>query len=71
MTKPYIALSAEQVMTWRRPLQQFQIFIEINTLKATQSHLKGHMINRILQLGLIHIKFIKLAKGSFNKFHMK
>ena len=33
--------------------------------------LKGHMINRILHSWSFHMKFIKLAKGSFDKFHMK
>ena len=40
-------------------------------LKAIKSHLKGQMINRILHSWSFHIKFIKFAKGSYNKFHMK
>ena len=48
-----------------------QIFIEINNSKAIQPHLKGHMINKILHLWSFHIKFIKLAKGPLNRFHMK
>ena len=33
--------------------------------------LYSHMIKRILHSWSFHMKFIKLAKGSFNKFHMK
>ena len=33
--------------------------------------LNEHMINRILQSWSFHMKFIKLAEGSFDKFHMK
>ena len=33
--------------------------------------LKGHMINRILHSLSFHVRFMKLAKGSFHKFHMK
>ena len=33
--------------------------------------LKGHMINRILHSWSFHMKFIKLAEGSCDKFHMK
>ena len=32
---------------------------------------KGHMVNRILHSWSFHMKFIKLAEGSFHKFHMK
>ena len=38
------------------------------TLKAIKSRFKGHMIKRILYSWPFHMKFIKLAKGSFNKF---
>ena len=48
------------------------IFIEnMSTSKAIKSYFKGHMIKRILHSWSFHMKFIKLAKGSFNKFHMK
>ena len=33
--------------------------------------LKDHMINRILHEWSCHIKFMKLARGLFHKFHMK
>ena len=47
-------------------------FVEImSTLKAKKALLKGHMINRILHEWSFHMKFIKLAEGSFDKFHMK
>ena len=40
-------------------------------LKAIISILKGHMINRILHSWPFYMKFMKLAKSSFHKFHMK
>ena len=40
-------------------------------LWAIKSHLKGQMINRILHWWSFHKKFMKLAEGSFHKFHMK
>ena len=40
-------------------------------LKAIKSHFKGHRINRILHSWSFHMKFMKLAEGSFHKFHMK
>ena len=33
--------------------------------------LKLHMLNRILHSWPFHMKFMKLAKGSFHKFHIK
>ena len=33
--------------------------------------LKGHMIKRTLHSWSFHTKFMKLAEGSFHKFHMK
>ena len=39
-------------------------------LKAIKSHLKGHMINRILHSWSFYMKFMKLAEDSFHKFHM-
>ena len=38
--------------------------------KAIKSVFKSHMINRILHSWSFHIKFMKVAKGSFHKFHM-
>ena len=32
---------------------------------------EGHMINRILHSWSFHMEFMKLAEGSFHKFHMK
>ena len=40
------------------------------TLKATKSHFKGYMINRILDEWSFHIKFMNLTESSFHKFHM-
>ena len=45
-------------------------FVELlSTLKAIKTLLKGHMINRILHSWSFHVKFNKLAEGSFDKFH--
>ena len=41
-----------------------------NDVAVIKSHLKCH-INRILHLSSFHIKLIKVAEGSFKKFHMK
>ena len=40
-------------------------------LKEIKSHLKGHMIKRILHSWSFHMKFMKLAESSFHKFHME
>ena len=39
--------------------------------KAIKSHFKGHVINRILHSWSFHMKFMKLAEGSFHKFLIK
>ena len=43
------------------------------TLKAIKSHLKGHMINRSYTCNHFILNLLNepLAKGLFNKFHMK
>ena len=47
-------------------------FIEtLSILKAIKSFLIGNMINRILHEWSFHTKFIKLAKGSVDKFPIK
>ena len=40
-------------------------------LKAIKPILAGHMINRNLQSWSFHMKLMKLAEGSFHKFHVK
>ena len=40
-------------------------------LKAIKYHFRGSLINRILPSWSFHMKFMKLAKGSFHKFHIK
>ena len=43
------------------------IFIgNMSTLKAIKSYLRSHMIKRILNEWPFHMKFIKLAEGSFH-----
>ena len=46
-------------------LNNFNIYKTKNRLKSS------HMIKRILHSWSFHMKFMKLAEGSFNKFHMK
>ena len=41
------------------------------TSKAIKFHLKDPMINRILHSWSFHMKFMKLAKNWFHKFHVK
>ena len=65
-------------MGWGRHLFLFQkqtstsamrFLIEIMfILKAIK---KGHMKNRLLHSWSFHMKFMKLVKDSFHKFHMK
>ena len=70
MTTCYITLSA---VTSNDDIRDNNANIHWNkqTLKVINSHLKGHMINRIILSWSLHIKFIMLTKGLFNKFHMK
>ena len=42
----------------------------MSTLKNDKIQFKTVMINRILHSWLFHMKFIKLADGSFYKFHI-
>ena len=39
--------------------------------KAINPILKDHMFNRILHPWSFHMKFMKLAEGSFHKFHIE
>ena len=56
ITTCYITLLWELVTSWQCPTTM-QFFIEImSTLKAIKSHLKGHMINRILHSWSVHMK---------------
>ena len=49
---------------------RFRIEITV-ILRAIKTHLKRHVINRILRSWSFHMKFMKLAKGSFHKYHIK
>ena len=57
----------------RTSVTTMHCFIEImSTLNAIKDPFESHnMINRILHSLSFHMKFIKLAKGSFDKFNMK
>ena len=65
MTTPVLSLSEETSC-------DNVFFVEIiSTLKAIKSSFERSLINRILHLLLFHMKFLKLAKGLFDKSHMK
>ena len=72
MTTRVITLLREHVTSLTTSVTTMQIFIEnMSTSKAMKSYFKSHMIKRILHSLSFHMKFIQLAEGSFNKFHMK
>ena len=72
MTTRVITLWRVHVTSLTMSMSAMHFLIEIMfILKAIKSHLKGHMINRILHSGSFHLKFMKLAEGAFHKFHMK
>ena len=72
MTTRVITLLRENVTSLTTSATTMLIFIEnMSTLRAIKSYFKSHMIKRILHSWSFHMKFIKLAEGSFNKFHMK
>ena len=74
MTTCVITLWRERVTSLITSVPTMRFLLEIlSVLKAIQSNLilKGHMINRILHSWSIHMNIMKLAEGSFHKFHMK
>ena len=46
-------------------------YVYKNDFSSSTLIFKGRMINRILHSWSFHMKFMKLAEGSFHKFHMK
>ena len=72
MTTHYLTPFAGPCNVLMTSVTTMQFLIEImSTSMVIKSYLNGHMINRILHKWSFHMKFIKLTKGSFNKFHMK
>ena len=72
MTTRVLTLLREYVTSLTTSVTAVLIFNKnISTLKAIKSYLRSHMIKRILHPWSFHMKFIKLAENSFNKFHMK
>ena len=72
MTTRVITLWRERVTSLTTSVSTMRFLSEIIfILKAIKCHLKGKMINRILHPWSFHMKFMKLAEGSFHKFHMK
>ena len=67
-----ITLLREYITSLTTSVTTIQIFIgNMSTLKAIKTYFRSHMIKRILHSRSFYMKFIKLAEGSFNKFHMK
>ena len=72
MTTHVITRLRERVTSLTTSVSIMHFLIEIiYILKAIKFHFKGHMISRILHSRSFHMKFMKLAEGSFHKFHMK
>ena len=68
MTTRVITLWRVDVTSLTTSMSTMRLLLDIlSILKA----IKGHMINRILHSWSFHMKFMKLAEGSFHKFHMK
>ena len=72
MTTRVITLRRKRVTSLTTSMSTMRFLIEIIfILKAIKYHFEGHMINRVLHSWSFHMKFMKLAEGSFHKFHMK
>ena len=72
MTTHVLTLLREYVTSLTTSVTTMLIFIgNMSILKAIKLYLRCHMIKQILHLWSFHMKFIKLAKVLFNKFHMK
>ena len=72
MTTRVITLWRRDVSPLTTSVSTMRFLLEIlSILKAFNTILKGHMINRILHSWSFHMKFMKLAEGSFHKFHIK
>ena len=71
MTTHVLLISAGTNNLRMTSVTTMQFFLEINREgdKITLI-LKGHIIKRILHLWSFHMKFIKLTKGLFDKFHL-
>ena len=68
MTTRVLTLLREYVTSLTTSVTTMLNFIgNMFTLKAIKSYLRSHMIKRILHSWSFHMKFIKLAEGSFNK----
>ena len=72
MTKCVITLWRVDVTSVTTSVSTMRFLAEIMLiLQEIRFHLKGHMINRILNSLSFQMKFTKPAEGSFKKFHMK
>ena len=72
LTTGVIILSCVYLTSLTTSVSTMRFVIEIMLIfKAIKSHFKGHVINRILHSWSFHMKFMKLAEGSFHNFHMK
>ena len=66
----YVTSLTTSVSTMRLLIE---IMLNLGAIKSNfkGSKIKGLKINRILHEWSFHMKFMKLAEGSFHKFHMK
>ena len=73
MATRVLTLSAGTSNVMTTSVTTMHCFIEImSTLNAIKDPFESHnMIHRILHSWSFYMKFIKLAEGSFDKFHMK
>ena len=71
-------MTTRLITLWRAHVHVTSLVTSVSTLRfliemmfVLKAILKGHMISRILHSCSFHMKFVKLAKGSFHKFHVK
>ena len=72
ITTRVITLLRVDVRSLIMSVSTMRFLVEIKfALNAKNPLFKGHMINRISHSWSFYMKFMKLAEGSFHKFHMK
>ena len=72
MTTRVITLWCKYVTSQITSVSTMLFLLEILSISKTiKFNLKGDMINRISHSRSFHMKFMKLAEGSFHNFYMK
>ena len=72
MPKRVITLWRVDVTSLRMSVSTMRFLVEIlSILKAIKFNFKGSYDKQNLTLMSVHMKFMKLAEGSFYRFHMK